>query len=381
MTSNRNTLARLAFAGAHVFVLLMVLTDCPPVRAAEIPANGMEKSASVRERPWRPLVMASGKATAHRSEVLTAPVAMTVRTLDAKQPGLVEKGQTLMTFSSPELVDLVVSVADANKQLDLRRNYRKQVENWKARAVTTLEVKYRADADVLAARAALHRQWSRLHDVIVATGHDASLSEVLAALVKSSPAQVAAAYGNFASPLKGAISTSAIASGMRLAKGAALFHMRDTAVVFIDVELPPRQAAALQGYEADAETSPGKWQPLTFVGMAPGVDARTGLATIRYSLDNRNTQLLDGQWMTVRLRGPSRPAFWVPAAAVVARNGRSYCIVAKSGAFKPTEVMTGASENGMVPVLSGLSAGEKVVTAGAYELLYRDLSSLIQQDD
>ena len=86
-------------------------------------------------------------------------------------------------------------------------------------------------------------------------------------------------------------------------------------------------------------------------------------------------------WIRVGHLGIPRPVVWVPAAAIAARNGRTWCIVRRGDLLEPVQVQAGAEENGRIPILSGLPAGERVVTEGAYELLYRDLKELIRFED
>jgi hypothetical protein len=75
------------------------------------------------------------------------------------------------------------------------------------------------------------------------------------------------------------------------------------------------------------------------------------------------------------------PLHGADPAAVVARDGRTWCVLRDGEATRAVAVIAGPAEGGRIPVLDGLGAGQRVVTAGAYELLYRDLNQLFTFED
>ena len=55
----------------------------------------------------------------------------------------------------------------------------------------------------------------------------------------------------------------------------------------------------------------------------------------------------------------------VPVAAVIETNGRSVVYVEESpGVFRERTITTGERQNGLLPAMSGLSAGERIVVDG-----------------
>ena len=352
-----------------------------PAGAAIATSSDSYPTVAVHAAPWRQADTLWGRAVASWSDTVTAPVAMTNRTVAALPYRGVDAGKPFVTFSSPALEAMFTALADTRSRLDLARRHRQRVENRKARAVTTEEVKFQADADVLARREALNRSWGALRAVLAALGHDASRDEIVAELDKSDPVQLAQRYGTLVRPYAARVHDSDLVAGMHVAKGAPLFRLQGGGGIFIDVHVAPSRLAALREGEVQVKTGPGGWQPLSFAGAAPAVDPDTGLAVVRYALGDQASGLRSGEWVRVRHRGPPQPALWVPATAVVARNGESYCIVAAQGGYKAIKVRAGDADNGMIPVLKGLSPGDAVVTAGAYEMLYRDLGTLMQPSD
>jgi len=75
------------------------------------------------------------------------------------------------------------------------------------------------------------------------------------------------------------------------------------------------------------------------------------------------------------IMGPARPAVLVPAGAVVFRDGAPAVFTLAPGTdrVRLRRLTLGTRADGMVEVLDGLSAGERVVTSGAGFLADGDL--------
>ena len=64
----------------------------------------------------------------------------------------------------------------------------------------------------------------------------------------------------------------------------------------------------------------------------------------------------------------SRPGLGVPTAAVLVRNGQNVVFVVQDGQAVQRDVQTGLQNDGWTEILSGLEAGETVVTEGQTQL-------------
>ena len=72
----------------------------------------------------------------------------------------------------------------------------------------------------------------------------------------------------------------------------------------------------------------------------------------------------------------SRPA--LPRGAILQLEGRNVALVEeRPGTFREAEVRTGSPEGELVPVLSGIRAGDRVVVDGAMLLNGKDFSSIL----
>jgi len=151
--------------------------------------------------------------------------------------------------------------------------------------------------------------------------------------------------------------------------------------VYLDVAVPEESLTQWQEGESYWRTGT-KQIVLKRLTSPPRYDEETGLWLLRFVANNTDMLLRDGAWVEVQHRGLPQPVVWVPASAIAARNGKTWCMVVKNKRPHPVEVQVGVThDHTRIPVLKGLQPGDKVVIEGAYELLYRDLKELIKFED
>ena len=107
---------------------------------------------------------------------------------------------------------------------------------------------------------------------------------------------------------------------------------------------------------------------VTFVGDT--VNPKTRRMVVRCELPNPDGRLKPEMYATVTLdTGAPHRAVVVPAAAVQETEGHAVVFVEEApGRFRPSEVTTGAEEQGLVEIRAGLRAGERVATTGEFLL-------------
>ncbi len=100
------------------------------------------------------------------------------------------------------------------------------------------------------------------------------------------------------------------------------------------------------------------------------VDAASGTVTLMARFPNAQEQLWPGAFVSIRLvLGVEHDGLTVPAAALQQGPQGSYVwAVARDGAVRPAPVTVQQSAHGRVLLSAGVSAGEPVVTGGAYGL-------------
>ncbi len=95
-------------------------------------------------------------------------------------------------------------------------------------------------------------------------------------------------------------------------------------------------------------------------------------------LDNRDRKLKGEMFVTAEAEGPPRAAIEAPAKAVLLSGDKYYVYVEEApGRYARVEVKVAGIQNGVAGILSGLSAGQKVVVEGNLLLhrLYSDFAA------
>lgn len=111
---------------------------------------------------------------------------------------------------------------------------------------------------------------------------------------------------------------------------------------------------------------PGEEFRARVMRISDTVDPQTRTIRVEAEIPNPSFRLrlgMYGQFHHVH-EPVSKPA--VPVAAVIETNGRSVVFVEESaGVFRERTITVGERKNDLLPVLGGLSAGERVVVDGA----------------
>ena len=185
-------------------------------------------------------------------------------------------------------------------------------------------------------------------------------------------------------PFEGQAGIRAVDVGDYLKDGAAVVSLEDTASVYVDFSLPERFASRLkpqQKVEVTLDALPGERHDAVVLALEPQITADGRSIAARASLPNPSGRLRPGMFARVRVVLAQRPgALVVPEQAIVPLAGQVLLIKVVEGPAGPTsqrvEVRTGLRRDGEVEIVSGLVAGDQVVTAGHSRLLRADAQRL-----
>ena len=171
-------------------------------------------------------------------------------------------------------------------------------------------------------------------------------------------------------PADGFVVVRTISAGQKVDRGAELFRIADLSRVWILADVFGPEAAYV-GPGAVARVSiPNRATSVTaMVGgsVLPQFDSLTQSAKLRLEADNRGYLLRPDMFVDVDLSVALPPAIAVPADAIVDSGlKRTVFVEQRAGVFEPREVETGWRLGGRVQIVKGLSAGERVVVAGAF---------------
>ena len=175
------------------------------------------------------------------------------------------------------------------------------------------------------------------------------------------------ARGNVVAPSSGTLVTmnategSFISNTMPLAVIDGAEQMK--AVVQVSEALVPKLSA---GDTADVSVSAAEQTfEATIRSVERAANMQTRLYTVTLSLPSDTDGLLAGMFADVTFHTDvSENTIVVPTEAVLTRGDTRYVFVVEDGAAKYVEVSTGLTGNGVTEVLTGLSAGQQLVTVG-----------------
>lgn len=177
------------------------------------------------------------------------------------------------------------------------------------------------------------------------------------------------------SPIDGTIADVAVTPGAYVAEGVALFHVANTARLWLEARVPESDIARLgtptgASFTADGFSRTfnvdGKSGRLIAVGGV--VDAATRTVPVIFEFTNPDNTLRLGMSAKAQIfSGVGKESVLVPSSAVQDESGTQVVYVQTGGeSFERKLVQTGARDGDTLAIVSGLEAGQRVVSKGAY---------------
>ena len=153
--------------------------------------------------------------------------------------------------------------------------------------------------------------------------------------------------------------------------GTVIATLDDISVVRVDFQVPERYLPVLRpGVEitARADAYPGREFSGRIADLDTRIDPQTRALTARAEFPNPDLSIRPGMSMRVSVQQGQRTAAAVPEAAVQYEGSGAFVYRIASDGERSTaqriEVQTGAVEAGMVEILQGLDAGDRVIGSG-----------------
>jgi cobalt-zinc-cadmium efflux system membrane fusion protein len=177
-------------------------------------------------------------------------------------------------------------------------------------------------------------------------------------------------------PIQGKVLEIAVVPGeYRNDSSTSLMTVADLSSVWVTSQVPESSIRLIeQGERIDIELAayPGEVFHGRVKRIADTVDPQTRTIKVQTELDNRDGRLRPEMFGNIHHSHGSRAVPVVPASAVVqGEEGATVLVERSAGEFERIRVTPGESLNGLVPILSGLKGGERVVTDGAILLKNR----------
>jgi HlyD family secretion protein len=192
---------------------------------------------------------------------------------------------------------------------------------------------------------------------------------------KGSYQQAAAtlAYSEIRSPINGYVTARPLYEGEMANAGSPILTVMNTSVLIARAHLPQ---SLVQGMKVGALAQvmvPGLAAPVegTVSLISPALDPGSTTVEVWVKVENKNGDLKPGTAVQVAITARTlKDVLLVPSAAIVedAGNTRHVMVIGPDSIAYPRTVTIGAQSNQQTQILSGLKAGEEVVTVGAYAM-------------
>ena len=272
----------------------------------------------------------------------------------------VSTGDALAQIAAPDFGQAQADVRRASADLDLARRTLARQRDLLAHGVVAQKDVEAADADVTRARAEHERAIARLSSY-------------------SSETTAVDQMFSLRAPLGGQVVERSITPGQEVRPDqmlanapqlfAPLFVITSPSQLWVVLDVPEEDLSLVHEGAQMLLHAQG-WPRRAFHGrvtlVSGALDPNTRTLKVRGVVDNKDGALKGEMLVTVDLVRPAAARVAVPEAAVLLTGDAHFVFVERSrGRYERRAVVVGAAHDGMIPVISGLQSGERVVTGSA----------------
>ncbi|MCK5330407.1 MAG: efflux RND transporter periplasmic adaptor subunit, partial [Candidatus Marinimicrobia bacterium] len=178
-------------------------------------------------------------------------------------------------------------------------------------------------------------------------------------------------------PINGIVSEASILPGQKMDRHQKIFSIVDPSVVWLRIELFAGQSVKLTDISGVSINIPGNnnrinldESHLTLISRGEIIDPIKRTITLWLEAVNSDRQFLIGQTFSVQIyTSPAQDMLTVPLSAVYDDNSQKIIFVQLSGeSFEKRELVTGPIYHNYVGIKSGVTAGDRVVSRGGYQV-------------
>lgn len=320
------------------------------IASAPKPAPQTVSAIKAESLEWQPTIAAVGTITPFRGVDLSSEVAGLVREVHFKSGQNVSKGEVLIQLNADADVAQLKALEAA---AELAATVLKRDEaQFAAEAVSRAQI----DADKADLKAKL-----------------AQVSQQLATIEKKT----------IRAPFAGRLGISTINPGQYVNSGDKLVTLQTIDPIYVDFFVPQKQLAALkpgQRLRVAADAFPSEQFEGQISSINPKIDTNSRNVQVEATLSNKKQQLLPGMFSNVTIDVGDKGKFiTLPQTAITYNPYGSTVFIVKDSDKKDDKgqpvkeaqqvfVTTGATRGDQVAVLTGISAGQLVVTSGQLKL-------------
>lgn len=274
----------------------------------------------------------------------------------------VRKGDVLARLNSAELSQQQLAYLKAHAQLALnKRNAERARALFEADVIGAAELQ-RRESEYKISQAETHAAADQLRLLGIS---DAAINRLGQQGAVESVTSVV-------STLNGVVVERKLLQGQVVQPSDLLFAVADLSHLWAVAQVPEQQMAQVRvGQSVSIEVPALGNEKLVgkLIYVAQTIDPETRTVLVRTALDNRDGRLKPAMLATMLITAPTVERLVVPASAVVRENDEDHVFVAEDERhFRLVRVKLGPEQGGKRVVLSGIKAGERIVTEGAFHL-------------
>lgn len=294
-------------------------------------------------------ITAVGTLRSNESVVVRPELSGRIQTIHFEEGSTVSKGAPLVSLDG-SLYQAELAEARARVELS-KRNYERALELYGKRATS-------------------------------ASARDEALARLEIDKASLELARVRMEKTRIHAPFPGILGLRHVSTGSYVNVGQDLVNLESIDPIKVDFRIPERYLGALasgQSLRIRVDAFPDTEFRGAVYALDPLVDPQGRSVALRARIPNSGGKLRPGLFARVRLIVEERPeALLVPEQAVVPRADASYVYRIVDGKAVFTRVNVGKRRLGEVEIVSGLSRGDVVVTAGQLKL--RDDAPVVRTD-
>lgn len=338
------------------------------LKAAGVQVETVAERAASASMRFTATVEANQQAT----QQVTPLVSGRVDRVNAALGDRVRAGSVLAVISSPEVAEMHGKLLEARAKQSLASSTLKRTRRLAELGAT-------AGKDVAAAEAEMQTSEAEIR-------HLENSLRALGAIAETAGHNIAAAVLH--APITGVITERNVNPGAGVEPGKPLFTVANLSTVWVIANVPESQIGAIRPGAVASITASALGAGTirgTVSYIDPNLHEETRSARVRVSVANPNEVLKVGMFCQVDIASNTTAAprqLMVPDAAIQRLGEKSVVFVDKgNGSFAVREITVGDKIDDHRLVLSGIAAGDRVVTNGSFVLKSQLLKSEFAEGD
>jgi len=303
-------------------------------------------------------VRATGTVHARETAIVSAQVMGRIQQVLVREGDSVRAGQTLVVLDDAALR---ASVEQAQAGVKAAQSAQAAAQTNATLAASTLSRYKQLESEKSVSPQEMDEVTRRAE--AAAAGLDAVRAQTDAVRAQESGARAMLSYTRLVAPFAGVVTARMADPGTMAAPGVPLLQIDQAGALQLDATVDESAIAAIhKGMKAPVAIGAGTVAG-TVAEILPAADAASHSFTVKIDLPS-SSQLRAGMYGTAEFANGMRQAIAIPRSAVVSRGSLECAYVLDSQGVAQLRYFTlGAAQGDLVEVLSGISAGEKLVDA------------------